>query len=138
MAELKTKPNQGDVEAFLESIENEQRKADCLKLLEVMKSVTKEEPVMWGGSIVGFGQYHYVYASGREGDWFRVGFSPRKQNLSIHIMPGLDSHEDLLAELGKFNTGRGCLYVKKLDDIHLPSLKKIIRAALKELKTLYG
>jgi len=134
MAELKTKPTDQSVQAFLNAVEPEQRRADCFKLLELMRQVTQAEPRMWGNSIVGFGDYHYKYASGREGDWFLTGFSPRKQNLTLYIMPGLEQHADLLSHLGKYTTGKGCLYVKRLSDVHLPTLKKLLQASVRELK----
>jgi hypothetical protein len=97
-----------------------------------MREITGEEPAMWGSSIVGFGSYHYVYASGREGDWFLTGFAPRKQALTMYIMSGFSEYDELLEKLGKFKTGKACLYVKKLDDIHLPTLKKLIRQSVKQ------
>jgi hypothetical protein len=98
-----------------------------------MKQVTKAEPRMWGSSIVGFGSYHYKYESGREGDWFVTGFSPRKQNLTLYIMPGFESYGGLLGKLGKHKTGKSCLYVNTLEDVHLPTLKALIRQSVKHM-----
>lgn len=134
MAELKTKKNTASVEKFISAITDEGRRDDCYAVLEIMKSITKSEPAMWGSSIVGFGSYHYIYASGQEGDWPMTGFSPRKQNLTLYIMPGFDKYTELMKTLGKCKTAKSCLYVKRLDDIHLPTLKKLIKASLVDLK----
>lgn len=136
MAELKTKVNEQSVTKFLNSITDKQRLQECLTVLEMMKKATKTEPKMWGSSIVGFGKYHYVYASGREGDWFLTGFSPRKQNLTLYLMGGLSAHEALLQKLGKHKTGKGCLYVNKLDDIDLPTLRKLVVEGVKRARKL--
>ena len=127
MSDLKTRPTDQDVEEFLDSVEHPTRKADGFILLEIMKEVTQEEPVMWGTSIVGFSSYHFKYASGREGDWMKTGFSPRKQSLSIYIYNGFDGYEDLLLKLGKHRLGVGCLYINKLADVDLDVLKEIIK-----------
>lgn len=136
MAELKTKVNEQSVTKFLNSIKDKLRRQECLTVLEMMKKATKTEPKMWGSSIVGFGKYHYVYASGREGDWFLTGFSPRKQSLTLYIMGGLSAHEALLQKLGKHKTGKGCLYVNKLEDIDLPALRKLIEEGVKRARKL--
>ncbi len=136
MAELKTKPNAQSVAKFLNSVTDKQRRQDCLTVLEMMKKATKAEPQMWGSSIVGFGRYHYVYASGREGDWFLTGFSPRKQNLTLYLIGGLTPHQALLQKLGKHKTGKGCLYIDKLDDVDLPTLRKLIVAGVKRARKL--
>lgn len=133
-AELKTKENSGDINKFLNSVDNEQKRNDSFVLLELMKKITKEEPKMWGDSIIGFGNYHYKYESGREGDWFLCGFSPRKQNLSIYLMCNFDGLEDLLADLGKHKKSVGCLYIKKLEDINIKVLEKMIKRAIQILK----
>lgn len=130
----KTRPHSGSVDDFLSAVEPQERRDDCRKLVELMQQITKEPPAMWGPSIVGFGTYHYKYASGREGDWFLTGFSPRKQNLSLYMAPGLEDFEDLTAELGKCKTGKGCVYIKTLEDVKLPILKKLIRHSVKELR----
>jgi hypothetical protein len=134
--ELKTQVNEASVEDFLNTVEDEQARKDCLEILKMMKQVTKEEPKMWGASIVGFGSYHYKGASGREGDWFLTGFSPRKQNLTLYLNHGFDVHEDLLKKLGKYKTGMGCLYVKKLDDVDKKVLKELVTESVKRMKTL--
>ena len=134
MSDLKTKQNEGSVEDFLNSIEDERKRNDAFVLLEMMKTITGEAPKMWGPSIVGFGSYHYKYDSGREGDWFRTGFSPRKQNLSLYIMDGVEKYQDLLARLGKHKIGKSCLYVNKLADIDLEVLREMIRQSMKEKK----
>ncbi len=126
MAELKTKVNDASVEKFLNSLKDEQQRQDSLTLLEMMKKATKAEPKMWGSSIVGLGEYHYRYASGREGDWFIMGFSPRKKTLTLYSMGGFTQYDALLDKLGKHKLGKGCLYINKLDDVHLPTLQKLI------------
>lgn len=133
MAELKTKRNDNSVEAFLNGIPDTQKRRDAFTILQLMKKITRAEPKMWGSSIVGFGSYHYKYESGREGDWFIAGFSPRKQNLTLYIMPGLTPYGALLKKLGKYKTGKSCLYVKSLDDIDLSTLKKLIEQAVKHM-----
>jgi len=133
VAELKTKPNDQSVEAFLNAIPDEKKRQDCFTLLEIMRQVTQAEPVMWGDSIIGFGSYHYCYESGRQGDWFLTGFSPRVQNLTLYIMSGFDQYDALLAKLGKHTTGKACLYVKRLEDIDLPTLKELVRQSVKFL-----
>ena len=134
--ELKTQVNEASVEGFLNSVEDEQKRAECFEIFKMMKQVTKEEPKMWGASIVGFGSYHYKGASGREGDWFITGFSPRKQNLTLYLNHGFDVHEDLLKKLGKYKTGMGCLYVKKLDDVDKKVLKELVTESVKRMKQL--
>ena len=134
MAELKTKVTKASVEKFLEGIKDEKKRADCFQLLKIMKKATKAEPKMWGTSIVGFGDYRYVYASGREGDWFLTGFSPRVQNLTLYMMGGFDS--DSLKKLGKYKTGKGCLYINKLEDVDLKALNDLIVKSLKNAKAL--
>ena len=130
MAELKTKKNDQSVEAFLNAVENEAKRKDSFTILEWMKEITGEEPEMWGSSIIGFGSYHYKYASGRQGDWFTVGFSPRKQNLTLYIMSGFDQYETLLEKLGKHKTGKSCLYLKKIEDVDEDILKELIRQSV--------
>ncbi len=137
MATLKTTPHDGSVQDFLASIENDKRRQDCAQVIHMMYEITNAPPVMWGNSIIGFGQYHYVYASGREGDWFLTGLSPRKQSLTLYIMSGLDQQPDLLSRLGKFKTGKGCLYINKLEDIHLDILRQLITTSVQQLKTKY-
>ena len=134
MAENKTTPNDQNVEQFLNAVADERRRQDSFTLLELMKQVTGMEPKMWGNSIIGFGSYHYKYASGREGDTILTGFSPRKQALTIYNMGGFEPDDDLLKQLGKHTRGGGCLYIKHLDDIDLPTLKRLIEASVKHVK----
>ena len=126
MAELKTTKTQASVKAFVDAIEDDQRRADCRVVQKLMKEMIGKPPKMWGPSIIGFGDYHYKYASGREGDTFQVGFSPRKTSLTVYLMYDLASPKTLLSKLGKHKAGKGCLYVNKLDDIDLGVLKKLI------------
>ena len=135
-AELKTKVNDASVTDFLNSVADEQKRNDSFELLKMITQVTKEEPKMWGSSIIGFGSYHYKGKSGREGDWMLTGFSPRKQNLTLYLMGGFDTHADLLKKLGKFTTGGGCLYIKKLDDVDKKVLKELVQASVKRMKQL--
>ncbi len=130
----KTRPNQLSVKSFLETVD-EPRRTECLQLAGLMEKITGEEAVMWGQSIVGFGKYHYKYKSGREGDWFLTGFSPRKQALTIYVHPWFDSYEKMKEELGKLKSGVGCLYVKKLEDIDPVKLEVLIRTSIAQLKT---
>jgi len=130
MAELKTKLNDASVEAFLNGIEDETKRKDSFTILEMMQEVTGAEPKMWGASIIGFGHCHYKYASGREGDWMLTGFSPRKQNLTLYIMGGFEPHEAIMAKLGKHACGKGCLYIKKLKDVDLATLRELIKASV--------
>jgi hypothetical protein len=131
MADLKTIPTKVSVDKFLKGITDERKRADCYQILDMMKKATKAEPKMWGTSIVGFGKYHYVYESGREGDWFITGFSPRKQNLTLYIMGGFHQFGDLMRQLGKHSTGKGCLYISKLEDVDIKVLKNLIRKSAK-------
>lgn len=133
MAELKTRQNDESVEKFISGIADEQRREDCVKILKIMRDITKAEPKMWGSSIVGFGNHHYKYDSGREGDWFITGFSPRKQNLTLYFMSGLQSSENLLKKLGKHKIGKGCLYIRSIEDIDLITLKELIKQSVKSL-----
>lgn len=118
---------------FLKSIPDKYHE-DCQVLTELMSSITKAPPVMWGPTIVGFGQYHYVYDSGREGDFMLTGFSPRASAISVYIMSGFEHYPELLEKLGKYKHGKSCLYIKKLEDIHIPTLKKLIRESVKRTK----
>lgn len=129
MAELKTKPTTADPLAFINAIPDPDRRQDCIDLLEMM-SAAGEPPVMWGGSIIGFGSLHYRYASGRSGTWFRVGFASRKQALTLYLMLDLDQQGKRLAALGKHKRGKGCLYVKRLADIDRKVLRELINASL--------
>jgi len=134
MAELKTKRTHSSVTAFLDQVSDESRRKDSQTLVRMMKKATKAEPKMWGTSIVGFGDYRYKYASGRENDWFLVGFSPRKQDLTLYIMAGFDKHDALLSKLGKYKTGKSCLYIKRLSDVDTSVLQDLIATSIKHLK----
>lgn len=135
MAELKTKATDASVDEFIASLSDEPTRKDCRTLIRIMKRVTRAQPKMWGPSIVGFGHYHYVYDSGREGDWFLTGFSPRKQNLTLYIMGGMKKIEKNLARLGKFKSSKGsCLYFKTLDDIDTGILESVIRVSVESLR----
>jgi hypothetical protein len=134
MAELKTKKTEESVEGFLNSIADEKQRQDAFVVLDLMKKVTDAEPKMWGSSIIGFGHYHYKYASGRENDWFQMGFSPRKQNLTLYSMGGLVENTDLLAKLGKHKLGKGCLYINKIADVDLTVLKELLERSLDDLQ----
>ena len=136
MAELKTKPNNKSFAVFLRSIEDK-RQDDCQRLVKTMQKITGNKPRMWGDSIVGFGRYHYKYKTGREGDWFITGFSPRKQNLSIYIMPGFSNYGRLLAKLGKHKHSVSCLYINKLADIDFKVLEKLIAESVVEMRKIY-
>ena len=130
MAELKTRKNRESVTKFLNAIEDPARRKDAKAVHALMKEVTGEKAVMWGGSIVGYGSYRYRYASGREGDWFLAGFSPRKQALSLYVTEDVSAHRDLLEKLGKFKNGKACLNVKRLDDIDLDVLRRLIERTI--------
>lgn len=134
MADLKTRATKASVAEFLQAIPDDRKRKDSLALREMMTEATKAEPEMWGTSIVGFGRYRYKYASGREGEWFLVGFSPREQNLTLYIMSGFDGHDELMKKLGKFKTGKSCLYVKSLEDVHIPTLKRLIRKSVRHMR----
>jgi len=130
MAELKTKKNDQSVTDFLQAVPEEHKRKDSFAILELMKEVTGQEPKMWGDSIIGFGTYHYKYASGREGEWFVTGFSPRKQNLTLYIMSGFDEYDELMKKLGKYKTGKACLYINKLEDVDLSVMKELIQKSV--------
>lgn len=134
MSELKTQKNDASVEDFLEGVENEQKRDDSKRIVELMHDVTGEDPAMWGESIVGFGEYTYRYASGREGEWMLVGFSPRKQNLTVYIMSGFEEYEDLLRRLGKHKTGKSCLYINKLDDVDIEVLEELVAKSVELMR----
>ena len=127
MAELKTKRTKSSVRGFIDSVDNERRRNDAYELLQLFQQVTGFEPALWGDSIVGFGEYHYEYERSRQkGDWPLTGFSPRKRNLTVYIMPGFSNYQDLLAQLGKHKTSVSCIYFNKLDDIDLSVLKQLV------------
>ena len=131
MAELKTKKTDQSVEKFLDAVPDETKKRDSYKILTMMKEISRKEPKMWGSSMVGFGDFRYKYASGREGDWFQIGFSPRKQNLTLYLTCNINQFQSDLEKLGKYKTGVGCLYIKSLEEIDLKVLKAIIRKSVK-------
>jgi hypothetical protein len=126
MAKLKTRKNDASVTDFLNDVADEQKRKDSFAILEMMQEITGEEPAMWGASIVGFGTYTYKYASGQIGEWPLVGFSPRKQSLTLYIMDGFDNYDSLLANLGKYKTGKSCLYIKRLSDVNEETLRELV------------
>jgi len=132
MAELKTKLNDASIEDFLNKVDDKQKREDSFEIVKMMKQVTKEEPKMWGPAIIGFGSYHYKYESGREGDAPQIGFSPRKQNLTLYIGLGSETENPLLKKLGKYTTGKGCLYIKKLTDVDKKVLQDLITESFKK------
>ena len=134
MAEIKTKPTDASISKFIDTVNDETKRMDSYKIIEIMKDITKEEPKMWGASIIGFGTYHYKYESGRESDICLVGFSPRKNALTLYTLAGSPEQDELLKKLGKHKTGKGCLYVNKLEDIDINVLKKLIRGSITHLK----
>lgn len=138
MAQLKTQPTDKSVTDFLDGVENDTKREDSFTILELMKEITGEEPIMWGDSIIGFGTYHYKYASGRAADWFLTGFSPRVQNLTLYIMSGFDEYDDLLGKLGKHSTGKSCLYVKRLENIDLDVLRELVEKSVAHMKATHA
>lgn len=134
MAENKTQKTGASVEDFINSVENKRRREDGFNLLQVMKEVSGEDPEMWGPSIIGFGDYHYKYESGREGDFFLTGFSPRKQSLSLYIMAGFDEYDSLLGALGKHRKGASCLYINKLVDVDMEVLRELIEKSVEHAR----
>lgn len=132
--ELKTKLNDASVEDFINSVEDEQKRADAFAVLEMMRKATKAEPKMWGPAIVGFGSSKYKYPDGREMDWMQIAFSPRKANLTIYLQWPLDDYAELFSKLGKHTTSKACLYIKRLSDIDMKVLKELIAASLKNMK----
>ncbi len=138
MSENKTRPTTNSVTSFLDAVEDESKRMDSYVLLDLMTKITGQPPIMWGPSIVGFSSYHYKYATGREGDMMLTGFSPRKQNLSLYIMTGFDRYTDLMQKLGPHKTGKSCLYIKKLSDVDLNILDKLIRASFEQYNNKYN
>ncbi len=137
MTELKTKVNDASVDDFLGSIQNEQIRQDCQTIAQIMEKATNAKPKMWGSNIVGFGSYHYKYATGREADWMRIAFSPRKQNITLYINEGFEHYDELLSRLGKHSCGKSCLYIKKLSDVHLPTLEQLIQNSVEYMNKKY-
>ena len=129
MAEIKTQKTNGSVDDFIAGIENDRKREDSKTLLAMMQRVTGEKPEMWGTSIIGFGDHHHKYETGREGDWFKIGFSPRKQNLSVYVMGYISADDPLFTKLGKFTTSMACLYIKRLEDVDTEVLEKLVKRA---------
>jgi hypothetical protein len=137
MAEQKTKPTNQSVEVFLDSIADETRRTECYAILDMMKRVTKTDPKIWGTGLVGFGSYHYKYASGHEGDCFVTGFAPRKGAMTLYITAGVERFPKLLAKLGKHKAGKGCLYIRKLDDVNLSVLEDLVKQSVDHTRATY-
>jgi hypothetical protein len=137
MAETKTKATRASVDKYLDAIDDERRREDCRKLVALMSKITGGPPTMWGMSIVGFGKYHYKYASGHEGDSCLAGFSSRKGDISIYVTAGFEGREPLLAQLGKHKSGKACLYVKHLADIDLETLESLVKGSVAEMRQRY-
>ncbi len=137
-AENKTKPEKTSVTAFIASVENDTRRRDAKTILALMKKLTGDKPKMWGPSIIGFGEYHYVYESGREGDTLNVGFSPRKANTVLYVLGSLKEDDPLFAKLGKFKRGSACLYINRLEDIDIKTLEKIITKSYMATQKKWG
>ncbi|MCI0664488.1 MAG: DUF1801 domain-containing protein [Acidobacteria bacterium] len=136
MAELKTKRTDASVDDFLNSIKDEQVRQDCWTIADMMQKATRAKPQMWGPSIIGFGSRRYKYPNGREMDWMLIAFSPRKQNITLYLSSDFEGYDELMEQLGKHSCSKACLYIKRLSDIHLPTLKKLINASVKQLKKL--
>lgn len=132
MADLKTKVTNASVDKFLQGIKDEKKRGDCYQILKIMKAATQAEPKMWGTGIIGFGDSHYKYESGRENDWFLTGFSPRVQNMTLYMMGGFDN--EVLKKLGKYKTGKGCLYINKLEDVDIKVLNELITRSVNQSK----
>ncbi len=138
MAEPKTKATRASVEAFVKAIDDPKRRKDCVTLIALMKKTTKREPKMWGASIVGFGEYHYRYASGHEGDTFILGFSPRKDAITVYLCAGIERFSETLDQLGKHKTGKGCLYIRRLEDVNHSVLATLLKKAAEGLPKAAG
>ncbi len=136
--ELKTKKNDASVKEFLESVEDRGIRKDCKTVAAMMRRAVGKNPKMWGTGIVGFGDYHFKYESGREGDWFRIGFAPRKRNLTLYIIDGFAKYEDLMAKLGKHTKGKSCLHIKRLDDVDTDVLNDLIEESARHFEKKYG
>ncbi len=138
MTIAKTQPTENSVADFIESLDHEQRKQDSRLLLKIFDEITGEPAVLWGSAIIGYGSYHYTYASGREGDWMKTGFSPRKSSMSIYLMNGYDDYQQELKQLGKHSVGKSCLVVKNLEDIDLDILRKMLTDSYAWMCNKYG
>ena len=134
----KTLENDSNVNDFLEGVQDAQKKADSYTILQMMEDITGFKPKMWGASLVGFDSYHYKYETGREGDMLKVGFSPRKTAMTVYIMPGFERYDDLMSKLGKYKTGKSCLYIKKLSDVDMAVLKELITESYQYMTKKYG
>ena len=134
MAELKTQPTDESVDDFLDAIEAEHRRADAGAICALMKNVSGHEPQMWGAAMVGFGRYSYIYANGRGGEWFEIGFSPRKQSLTLYLSGGFEQHKELLSRLGKHSTSKACLYIKRLSDVDVAVLRELVEASVERTR----
>ena len=137
-AKNKTVETKESVSEFIKTISDDEKRTDSEKILKMMQNVSGVKPKMWGSSIVGFGNYHYKYASGREGDFMKMGFSPRKQNLTVYIMPGFDRYDELMGKLGKFKTGKSCLYIKKIEDVDWSVLEELCKQSYDYMTKKYG
>lgn len=138
MSELKTKATNASVKTFLDAIKPDQKRTDARTLDKLMRRITGKKPKMWGASLVGYGTYKYKYESGHQGEWFITGFSPRKQNLVVYIMPGFETFKPQMKKLGKHKTGKSCLYINKLADVDLEILQELIAGSVEVMKDRYG
>lgn len=137
MAELKTRPTDADVTAFLDSVPDERKRADAHTVCALMAEITGAPATMWGKNIVGFGNYDYTYASGTSGSWFEAGFSPRKTALTLYVMSGFGGEEDLMSRLGKHTTGKSCLYIKRLSDVDMAVLRELVERSVATIRERY-
>src|SRR5688500_13623158 len=137
MGQIKTKPTDQSVDDYIAAIEDERSQRDCKTLLKLMKRVTGEKPKLWMNNTVGFGTFHYKSKSGQEGDWYVTGFAPRKANLTLHLMAGFDQFHDLMWNLGKYKTGKGCLYIKSLDEVDMNVLEELVLKSMKRVREIY-
>jgi hypothetical protein len=138
VAELKTKENKASVSKFLNGINDTQKRADCKAIARLMREATGKPPKMWGTSIVGYDKYDYEYANGRSGTFMITGFSPRAQNIAVYIMPGFSKFQGLMTNLGKYKTGKSCLYIKRLDDVNQDVLARLIKGSVAEMRRIYS
>jgi hypothetical protein len=135
MSDLKTQKNEANIEQFLASVEHDTRREDSFKILKMMREVTNDQGSMWGDSIVGFGDLSYTRSNNKEYKWFKTGFSPRKQNLTLYIMDGFNSYDEIISRLGKCKTGKSCLYINKLTDVNLDVLQELITSSLAHMNS---
>jgi len=137
MTELKTQKTDASVDAFLQSVDDDNKRQDCYTVLEIMAKITGKPATMYGANMVGFGSYRYRYASGRSGEWFLTGFSPRKQNLVLYIMSGFSNAEKLMSQLGKHKTGKSCLYIRRLEDLDMVVLETLVTKSVEYMRGQY-